>query len=234
MSQEDYTHKQHHRLLDLGYLKYIDHMGDDMMPLEAARMSTGNPTGLDIEKDDKLRSYLWRHGHATPFEMSVLQVEVQCPIFVAREWMRHRTFSYNEFSGRYAEMPDMYYLPGESRIVSQSQINKQGSGYVLAHAAVEEARDIILDNNNESRKAYERLIELGVAREVARSVLPVSQYTRFRAQANLRNWLHFVNLRIADNAQYEIRVYAEAAAKIIKKIWPKTWEVFEIYTLKNG
>jgi thymidylate synthase (FAD) len=204
-----------------------------MMPLEAARMSTGNPTGLDTEKDEKLRNYLWRHGHATPFEMSVLQVEVQCPIFVAREWMRHRTFSYNEFSGRYAEMPDLYYIPGESRIVSQSQVNKQGSGDALAYDAIDEARDIILDITREARYAYERLLDLGVAREVARSVLPVSQYTKFRAQANLRNWLHFLNLRMADNAQYEIRVYANAVAKMIEVLWPNTWHVFKTHTLKG-
>lgn len=221
------------KLLDNGYVNYVAHMGDDMMPLQAARMSTGNPTGLDTDKDDKLRNYLWRNAHATPFEMSVLQVEVQCPIFVAREWMRHRTFSYNEFSGRYAEMPDLYYLPDESRIVSQGQVNKQGSGDKLAQDAIDEARDIILDITREARYAYERLLDLGVAREVARSVLPVSQYTKFRAQANLRNWLHFLNLRMADNAQYEIRVYANAVAEMIEHLWPNTWQVFKTHTLKG-
>lgn len=221
------------KLLDNGYVNYVAHMGDDMMPLQAARMSTGNPTGLDTEKDEKLRNYLWRNGHATPFEMSVLQVEVQCPIFVAREWMRHRTQSFNEFSGRYAEMPDLYYLPDESRIVSQSQINKQSSGDALAQDAIDEARDIILDITREARYAYERLLDLGVARELARSVLPVSQYTKFRAQANLRNWLHFLNLRMADNAQYEIRVYANAVAEMIEHLWPNTWKVFKSHTLKG-
>lgn len=230
---QDNDYNQHHRMLNFGYLKYIDHMGGDAMPLEAARMSTGNPTGLDPGKDDKLRDYLWRNAHATPFEMSVLQVEVQCPIFVAREWMRHRTFSYNEFSGRYAEMPDMYYLPGEHRIVVQDEINKQGSGEPLSDETIEQARGIILDITREARYCYEMLLDLGVAREVARCVLPVSQFTRFRAQANLRNWLHFINLRSADNAQYEIRVYADAAAEIIKAIWPKTWEVFEKHTLNK-
>lgn len=231
---QNYGHTQHHRMLNFGYLKYIDHMGGDAMPLEAARMSTGNPTGLDPGKDDKLRDYLWRNDHATPFEMSVLQVEVQCPIFVAREWMRHRTFSYNEFSGRYAEMPDMYYLPDLNRIAKQDDSNKQMSGQQMSETDSMILREYMRDANKSARMIYEYLLSMGVAREVARCVLPVSQYTRFRAQANLRNWLHFINLRIAQNAQYEIRVYAEAVAEIVKAIWPKTWEVFEKHTLNKG
>lgn len=230
----DQSHNQYHRVLNHGYIKYIDHMGNDLMPLEAARMSTGNPTGSDIEKDDRLRSYLWKNAHATPFEMSALQVEVQCPIFVAREWMRHRTFSYNEFSGRYAEMPDMFYLPDLSRMVKQSDSNKQMSGQQMPETDSMILREHMRDANKSARMIYEYLLSMGVAREVARCVLPVSQYTRFRAQANLRNWLHFLNLRMAENAQYEIRVYADAAAEIVKAIWPKTWEVFEKYTLNKG
>jgi thymidylate synthase (FAD) len=221
------------KLLDNGYVNYIAHMGDDMMPLQAARMSTGNPTGLDTDKDEKLRSYLWKHGHATPFEMSVLQVEVQCPIFVAREWMRHRTFSYNEFSGRYAEMPDLYYLPDSSRMVKQSDSNKQMSGEQISETDSVILRGYMRQANKSARATYEHLLSMGVAREVARCVLPVSQYTRFRAQANLRNWLHFLNLRMADNAQYEIRVYANAVAEIVEHLWPNTWQVFKTHTLKG-
>jgi thymidylate synthase (FAD) len=223
----------HKTILDHGYVEYVDHMGDDYMPLEAARMSTGNPTGVDVEKDNKLRDYLWRNGHATPFEMSVLQVEVQCPIFVAREWMRHRTMSYNEFSGRYAVMPDLYYVPDASRVVKQHQTNKQMSGDQMSKAEVDSVIISIDQANRMARFIYDDLIAKGVAREIARCVLPVSQYTKFRAQANLRNWFNFLNLRMDEAAQYEIRVYAEQVAEIISSIWPQTYQVFEKHTLKR-
>jgi thymidylate synthase (FAD) len=196
-------------------------------------MSTGNPTGVDVEKDNKLRDYLWRNGHATPFEMSVLQVEIQCPIFVAREWMRHRTMSYNEFSGRYAVMPDLYYVPDSSRVVKQHQTNKQMSGDQMSQTEVDSVITAIDQSNRMARFIYDDLIAKGVAREIARCVLPVSQYTRFRAQANLRNWFNFLNLRMDEAAQYEIRVYAEQVAEIIKTLWPQTYEVFEKHTLKR-
>ena len=221
------------KVLNHGYVEYVDHMGDDYMPLEAARMSTGNPTGWDVEKDKKLRDYLWRNGHATPFEMSVLQVEIQCPIFVAREWMRHRTMSYNEFSGRYAVMPDLYYVPDTSRVVKQHQTNKQMSGDQMSQSEVDSVITAIDHANTIARAVYDDLIAKGVAREIARCVLPVSQYTRFRVQANLRNWFNFLNLRMDQAAQYEIRVYAEQVADIISHIWPQTYEVFEKHTLKR-
>lgn len=221
------------KLLNAGYLRYVAHLGEDSTPLEAARMSTGRPTGVDLEHDDRTRDYLWRHAHATPFEMAVLQVEVQCPIFVAREWMRHRTFSYNEFSGRYAEMPAVTYLPSEERLLegAQSKTNKQGSGERLEEMLVREAQSVMRDEQDFAHDNYAGYLDRGIARELARINLPLSQYTRFRAQANLRNWLHFLNLRMAPNAQYEIRVYAQAVAELIKQIWPKTWETFEEHTL---
>jgi len=219
-------------LLDHGYIKYIAHLGDDLTPLEAARMSTGNPTGTDPVKDASTRDYLWRHAHATPFEMAVLQIEVQCPLFVRSEWHRHRTQSYNEASGRYMEMPDIQYLPGAERLQPQSLTNKQGSEGALSP----ELRSEMLERMNAEqrlvRENYEWYLEQGLAREVARINMPLSQYTRFRAQANLRNWMHFLNLRMAPNAQYEIRVYAHALAEIVRKLWPETWAVFEEHTLK--
>lgn len=219
-------------LLDHGYVKYIAHLGDDLTPLEAARMSTGNPTGVDQAKDAATRDYLWRHAHATPFEMAVLQIEVQCPLFVRSEWHRHRTQSYNEASGRYMEMPDIQYLPQPERLQPQSSTNKQGSEGSLAPQLREEMLKRMHDEQRLVRENYEWYLEHGLAREVARINMPLSQYTRFRAQANLRNWMHFLNLRMAPNAQYEIRVYAYAVAAIIQKLWPETWAVFEEHTLK--
>ncbi|MEB3187817.1 MAG: FAD-dependent thymidylate synthase [bacterium] len=218
-------------VLDHGYVRYVAHLGDDLTPLEAARMSTGNPTGVDSAKDAATRDYLWRHAHATPFEMSVLQIEVQCPIFVAREWMRHRTQSFNEFSGRYAEMPALQYVPAPERVQAQSGTNKQGSGVDLDEAARETFLASIAEDQHAVRAHYEEYLQAGVARELARINLPLAQYTRFRAQANLRNWLHFLDLRLAPNAQYEIRVYAGAVAQIIQQLWPLTWNTFEEHTL---
>jgi thymidylate synthase (FAD) len=209
-------------------------MGDDLSPLEAARMSTGNETGSDQAKDDNLRDYLWRHKHATPFEMNALQLEVQCPIFVAREWMRHRVpFSYNEYSQRYSEALDLYYVPSEPRVRngSQSLINKQGSEGQIEESVTWNIINSMVDEQETQREIYMNYINQGLSRELARNNIPVSNYTRFRVQSNLRGWLQFVDLRIRQNAQYEIRVYAKAIAKIIEEIYPKTWQVFEEHTL---
>lgn len=214
-------------VLDHGYARYILHMGDDNTPLEAARMSTGNSTGVDVTKDDGLRHYLMKHEHLTPFEMCVLQIEVQCPIFVAREWMRHRTMSFNEFSGRYAVMPHMGYVPEVERVRSQSDTNKQGSGEAMSEINGKMSQFDIRKHYNDSMFIYKDLIENDVARELARLVVPVNQYTRFRAQANLRNWLQFLSLRLPENAQYEIRVYAQVVEQIMQRIWPKTMALWQ-------
>lgn len=195
-------------------------------------MSTGNPTGVDHAKDAATRDYLWRHAHATPFEMAVLQIEVQCPLFVRSEWHRHRTQSFNEASGRYMEMPDIQYLPPIERMQPQSLTNKQGSEGELSPEVREEIRRRMHAEQRLVRENYEWYLSQGLAREVARVNMPLSQFTRFRAQANLRNWLHFLNLRMAPNAQYEIRVYAHALAGLIAKLWPETWAVFEEHTRK--
>lgn len=223
-------------LLDHGSIRYIAHMGDDQTPLEAARMSTGNPTGVDAAKDAATRDYLWRHAHATPFEMTALQIEVQCPIFVAREWMRHRVpFSYNEYSQRYSEALELYYVPSDERVASagQSTTNKQGSGEALDPATVAAFRASVAQEQQEQREAYRGYLDDGIARELSRLNMPVSNYTRFRVQSNLRGWFNFISLRIRDNAQYEIRVYAQAIADLIKLVWPASWAVYEEHTLEG-
>lgn len=219
------------KVLDHGYVKYIDSMGSDESIVEAARMSTGK--GFESwEKDLTLLDFLWRHKHTSPFEMCELAIEVQAPIMVFREWHRHRTQSYNEFSARYSVMPNEHYIPEPSRIQKQSTANKQGSmGVVL-----DEASDIVGDLAAEQQQIYhnyEMMLEEGVAKEVARLNTPVSRYSKMRAKTDLLNWLRFLGLRMRPNAQYEIRKYAEAVAEIIKSLFPRTWNLFENYDLKG-
>lgn len=222
------------KVLDHGYVKLIDHVGDDLTPLRAARMSTGNDTGVDHVKDHATRDYLWRHEHATPFEMCDITFELQMPIFVARQFMRHRAGSINEFSGRYSVMPDLFYTPDPERVKPQSKINKQGSGPITDSFSENVRNTFVQEIKLEQqtlRQSYETYIESGIANELSRINLPVSQYTKFWYKANLRMWFHLLKLRLDSHAQYEIRVYAEAIAEIIKNLYPKTWIVFEEHTL---
>lgn len=219
-------------ILDKGYVKLIDSMGDDLTPLRAARMSTGNETGVSETKDDGLRDYLWRHQHTSPFEFCDLILEIQCPIFIAREWMRHRTFSYNEFSQRYSEALDIYYVPEIERMALQSNVNNQGSGEKMpAHIADAISQEMEAEQIKQ-RSQYDAYIDSGLSRELARINMPVSNYTKFQVKGNLKNWMHFIKLRIAEGAQYEIRVYAQAILDICRAIWPKLTDVFEEHTLE--
>lgn len=182
----------------------------------------------DRSGDEKLLRYLWEHRHATPFEMAGLTIEVQAPIFVFREWHRHRTQSYNELSARYTELPDLFYVPSLDRIMAskQSATNKQGSEVGITAGEASDYAHRIEQAYRKSRETYEQLIRYGVAREVARVVIPVAQYSRMRASANLRNWLAFLTLRMAPNAQWEIRQYANAVGDAIAATFPRTWELF--------
>lgn len=213
------------QVLDHGYVRYIEHWGNDNTPLEAARMSTGNATGVDEGKDDRLRRRLWKDKHVTPFEMLGLHIEAQAPIFGARQIFRHRSFSMNEHSGRYADMPALYYLPAADAITGQDPHNKQMAGAPLSPEAQRRAQVVIAEATRRAREAYEELQALGVAREMARIVLPLNQYTRWRMQGNLRQWAHFLSLRLAPDVQPETRAYAEAIAAIVAEHFPKTWAV---------
>jgi thymidylate synthase (FAD) len=177
--------------------------------------------------DEKLLSYLYKHKHLTPFEMCGLTIEVQAPIFVFREWHRHRTQSYNELSGRYSELPNMFYIPDSSRIVGQSKTNKQVGDQPLDPHTVDVCRDDIKRLYLDARDTYETLLRNGVAREIARLVLPVAQYSRMRASGNLRNWLAFLTLRMDPAAQWEIRQYANTLAEVIRRLFPRTYELFQ-------
>jgi len=246
-------HIIHTAVLDYGYIRLIDFMGDDLNPVEAARMSTDNPTGVNTAKDDSLRERLWKDLHTSPYEMNVACFELQLPIFVLRQIDRHRTLdltnpeivestdydefrkftSRNEFSGRYAVMPDLYYTPSEERMATagQSRINKQGSGTALGRDIVKSSCREIEGATKDSRDTYNTLVQDGVANEIARLVLPGNQYTKIRIQASMLAWFKFCALRLPEEAQWETRQYAKAMATCLRDMWPKCWEVFEEHTL---
>lgn len=181
--------------------------------------------------DMGLLDTLWRKKHATPFEMCELVIEVQAPIFVFREWHRHRTQSYNEFSARYAQMQNLHYVPNPNRIQKQNTSNKQGSAEGVNGEDAEHIRMTIESQQHEIYESYDEWVEQGLAKEIARVNTPVSRYSKMRAKANIRNWLQFLNLRMRPDAQWEIRQYAEVVGSILKSHWPKVWELFEEYDL---
>lgn len=250
------------KVLDNGYVALIDSMGTDEGIIEAARMSTGRGfegwddrnectkcgaldyiahKGMDCEHqfkkitgDQNLLDFMYRNGHMTPFEMCELQIEVQAPIFVFREWHRHRTQSYNEFSARYSVMPNNHYVPALDRFMPKMSGNKQESSIGLKIAeshAFEVMRERVGTEQNDIYTRYEVMLGEGVPKEVARVNTPVSRYSKMRAKTDLRNWLAFCTLRMRPNAQWEIRQYAEVVGQIIKQLWPRTWALFEEYEL---
>lgn len=221
---------QHHfAVLDHGYVELVESWGSDERVIEAARMSTGK--GFQgWETDEKLLAYLYHNKHATPFEMAGMVIEVKAPIFVFREWHRHRTQSYNEMSARYIPLPDENYVPTVSRIVSGAAPsgNRQAQG-VTAPADERAARVFLADLDGlyaHAQRVYEGGLALGVPKELARLPVPVGRYSRMRASTNLRNWLAFLTLRMAPAAQWEIRQYAKAVAVLIADRFPRTHALF--------
>lgn len=218
-------------VLDHGSVKLVESWGSDERIIEAARMSTSG--GFDgWEKDAKLLRFLWENKHATPFEMAGLIIEVQAPIFVFREWHRHRTQSYNEMSARYTPLPDVNYVPSIARLmINAGGTNKQAGTVKGADALTEEnAQTFVLALNTAYRNAeelYQFALTTGVPKELARVHLPVGRYSRMRASANLRNWLAFMTLRCAPNAQWEIRQYANAVAKLISEAFPRSFALWD-------
>lgn len=225
------------KILDHGYVRLIDWMGADETIIEAARMSTkggfvswdpyeGHPDG-----DAGLLEYLWENNHATPFEMCELAIEVQAPIMVFREWHRSRTQSYNEMSARYTVMPNLHYVPDPGRLIAQATKNKQAASVGDGEMDLDVALGFIVKEQETVYADYEEMIAKGVPKEVARINCPVSRYSKMRAKTDLRNWLHFLNLRMRPNAQWEIRQYANTVAEIIEELFPRTYWLFEEYTL---
>ncbi len=217
--------------LDKGFVRLVDVMGDDASIVQAARVSYGSGT-KKVHEDRGLIRYLMRHWHTTPFEMVEFKFHVKLPIFVARQWIRHRTANVNEYSGRYSEMKDEFYVPALDQVRAQSVNNKQGRE--------DEAFDTDLANRitegmrvsqEDMYGKYQELLATGLAREIARINLPVSNYTEWYWKIDLHNLFHFLRLRLDAHAQYEIRVYAQAIASIVQQIVPIAWEAFEDYML---
>ena len=215
-------------VLDHGFVRLVDHMGDDLSIVRSARVSHDADwrSGDDSGKDEKLIGYLMRNRHSTPFESVTFTFEIKAPIFVVRQWHRHRTWSYNEVSARYTELPEEFYVPDMNQVTTQSAVNKQArtdERHPLAESIVNELRA----QNELAFQSYKNLIHIGVARELARTVLPVGTYTRFFGTVNLHNLLHFLALRDHAHAQYEIRIYAQAIKELIRPIVPVSLVAWE-------
>lgn len=188
-------------------------------------------TGKLLVGDEKLLSYLYTHKHHTPFEMCGVTIEVQAPIFVFREWHRHRTQSYNEMSARYTPLPDLNYVPSLDRVRLSDKNNKQSVGVTeLDENSIEGWREELQDIYQEAEMLYQAALNRGIPKELARLCLPVARYSRMRASANLRNWLGFLTLRMAPNAQYEIRMYANTLHDVLVGLFPRTMELFDAKT----
>ena len=219
-----------HPVLTHGFVALVDYMGDDAAIVQAARVSYGR--GTKTVRDDRgLIRYLMRHRHTTPFEMVEVKFLVRLPIFVARQFIRHRTGSFNEASARYSVVPDEYELLPPEAIRRQSTRNRQGRGDPLPMEVVGRFRDDLDRISKDAYAAYERALADGVAREVARLVLPVSYYTQWYWKTNLWNLFHFLSLRLDLHAQEEIRLYAAELARLGRCVAPIAFEAFEEFEL---
>jgi thymidylate synthase (FAD) len=229
-------------LLDHGFVRVIDYMGDDNAVVQAARVSYGKGT-KKVSEDKGLIHYLMRHRHSTPFEMCEIKFHVKLPIFVARQWIRHRTANVNEYSARYSILDREFYIPAPEQLAAQSVANRQGRGDVLTGAEAARVLDIL---KQDSTTAYDHYAEMlneseagetidaekqGLARELARMNLSLNFYTQWYWKIDLYNFMHFLSLRADPHAQYEIRVYADAMLDVLRKWVPLTAEAFEQHRL---
>ncbi len=214
------------KVLDYGLVRLVDFMGGDTAVVQSARVSFGKGATND-ERDKKLIFFLLANGHETPFEHSVFKFHIKCPIFVARQWFRHRIASYNEISGRYTEMKEEFYLPENMR----RQKARNYKYEVMQGELNDELRDKILKHYNSSFALYQELLEQGVAKEHARIVLPLSLYTQFYWTINSRALMNFLKLRMEEHAQYEIRQFANAIDQIFQDKMPRSHEAFMKYVV---
>ncbi|WP_264328359.1 FAD-dependent thymidylate synthase [Wolbachia endosymbiont (group A) of Andrena hattorfiana] len=224
---------EEHKVLDHGFIRVVDYMGSDSAIVQAARVSYGKGT-KQISQDEALIKYLMRHHHTTPFEMCEIKFHVKLPIFVARQWIRHRTANVNEYSARYSILDNEFYIPKPEQIAKQSDNNKQGSGKAFDPDTSKEIIDSLTNDSNLVYSHYEKFIEQGIAREIARTNLTLNYYTQFYWKIDLHNLLHFLKLRADKHAQYEIRVYAEVMLDIIKKWVPLAYNAFVEYCLESA
>ena len=226
--------------LDHGFVRVIDYMGDDTAIVQSARVSYGKGT-KKITNDKGLIKYLMRHWHSTPFEMCEIKLHVKLPIFIARQWIRHRTANVNEYSARYSILDKEFYIPSVENLASQSQVNKQGRAKNLSPEEAEKVINILKNDAEQTYNNYEVMLNensdgetldegsMGIARELARMNLTLNTYTQWYWKIDLNNLLHFLKLRADAHAQYEIRVYADIILDIVKKWVPITYEAFEDY-----
>ncbi|HCI16054.1 MAG: FAD-dependent thymidylate synthase [Candidatus Marinimicrobia bacterium] len=218
------------KCLDKGFVRLVDSMGGDDAIVQAARVSYGQGTSK-VSQDRGLIRYLMRHRHTTPFEMVEFKFHCKMPIFVARQWVRHRTANINEYSLRYSEARDEFYYPEPENIQFQSALNKQGRSGEVPPELKQKVLEYFKENSERSFALYQELNEAGVARELARSLLPVNIYTEWYWKNDLHNLLHFIGLRSDGHAQYEIRVFSDAMAHYVKEKAPFAWEAYQDYVV---
>ncbi|MFN3144100.1 MAG: FAD-dependent thymidylate synthase [Paracoccaceae bacterium] len=221
-------------VLDHGFVRVIDYMGDDAAIVQAARVSYGAGT-KHVQNDEGLIRYLMRHWHSTPFEMCEIKLHVKLPVFVARQWIRHRTANVNEYSARYSILDREFYIPAPDALAAQSTVNNQGRGAVLQGAEAERVLDMLKSDATRAYDHYQEMLsqdgQQGLARELARMNLPANVYTQWYWKTDLHNLFHFLRLRADAHAQYEIRVYAEAICDVVADWVPHAWAAFQDYRL---
>ena len=221
-------------VLDHGFVRVIDYMGDDAAICQAARVSYGKGT-KSVQNDEGLIRYLMRHWHSTPFEMCEIKLHVKLPVFVARQWIRHRTANVNEYSARYSILDREFYIPAPEHINAQSVVNNQGRGATLEGDEAARVLEILKADSTRCYDNYEAMISQdgqdGLARELARMNLPANIYTQWYWKVDLHNLFHFLRLRADSHAQYEIRVYAEAICAMVADWVPAAYRAFEDYRL---
>ena len=231
MEQHLYKAQQ---VLDHGFVRVIDYMGDDAAICQAARVSYGKGT-KSVQNDEGLIRYLMRHWHSTPFEMCEVKLHVKLPVFVARQWIRHRTANVNEYSARYSILDREFYIPAPEHINAQSVVNNQGRGTVLEGEEAARVLEILKADSTRCYDNYEAMISQdgqdGLARELARMNLPANIYTQWYWKVDLHNLFHFLRLRADSHAQYEIRVYADAICAMVADWVPAAYKAFEDYRL---
>lgn len=220
-------------VLDHGFVGLVDHMGDDFAIVQAARVSYGKGT-KNINSDRGLIRYLMRHEHTTPFEMCEVKFHIKLPIFVMRQLVRHRTASLNEYSARYSVITDEFYIPPKEQLKKQSTSNKQGRDKDLTDEEKQFTVESMINLWEHNYQTYEHYINsLDLARESARTILPVGGYTECYWKANLKNFLHMARLRMDTHAQWEIREYANALYNLVNPLFPITCEAFEDYQVNS-
>ncbi len=224
-SAEDILDKEF-PVLNKGFVRLVDYMGSDERIVQAARVSYSKGTKT-VREDAALIDYLLRNQHTSPFEQVVLTFHCKMPIFIARQWIRHRTARLNEISGRYSVMEDEFYMPDAQAIAKQSTNNKQGRGEIFPVDQAKEIQSLFADEQKNVYATYEKLINMGLARELARVNLPLSLYTQWYWQMDLNNLFHFLKLRLHEHAQKEIRLYAQAILHIIEQVVPIAAQSFK-------